>query len=369
MPVPRFFIFPSFSWNVLNDWAVYCRYIYVKMMSYIAPDIPAPLRVKATLFLALVIGLCMAPIASAKAFPFNEAKAPATKDDLLAIQKALIKSSEKVRSATVSISIGEGFGSGVIISEEGLILTAAHVTAAVDKELTVILNDGTKLKAVSMGLISNTDAAMMRITEKGEYPHVKINKENDYKLGHWVFALGHSGGFDKERGPVLRLGRIVRDSETTVHTDCKVIGGDSGGPLFDMEGRLIAIHSRVSQTMEQNMHVPMREYIRHWESLETNQFIGDGPFATRPVKGSGFIGLGTADSDDGLRVEKVGKNSPAENAGMEIGDILLSLNGKEIDNKDVFKSMLKEMSEGDKVELKILRKNEEKTITLKLAKR
>jgi len=280
-----------------------------------------------------------------------------------------MESSEHARKATVSISIGEGFGSGVIVSKDGLILTAAHVTAAVGKELTVIMNDGTKHKAVSMGLISNTDAAMMRITDEGEYPYVEMNKENDYKLGHWVFALGHSGGFDQARGPVLRLGRIVKDSETTVHTDCKVIGGDSGGPLFDMEGRLIAIHSRVSQTMEQNMHVPMREYTRHWENMKTNKFIGDGPFAKRPVKGSGYIGIGTVDSDDGLLVGKVGKDSPAEKAGIEVGDIITSMNGKDLADKAVFKSMLKEMSEGDKVALKILRKGKEKTITLNLGKR
>lgn len=341
-------------------------------MSYFAPNTFFSLnhRIQGLAgLLALASGILTAPMVSAKTLPFNEAKSPATQQDLLAIQNALMESSQSARKATVSIAIGEGFGSGVIISPDGLILTAAHVTAAVDKELTVIMNDGTRHKAVSMGLISNTDAAMMRITDKGQYPYVEMNKDNDYKLGHWVFALGHSGGFDKDRGPVLRLGRIVKDSETTVHTDCKVIGGDSGGPLFDMEGRLIAIHSRVSATMEQNMHVPMREYTKNWENLKTNKFIGDGPFAKRPVKGSGFIGIGTTDTDDGLLVGKVGKDSPAEKAGIKAGDIVLALNGKDVADKATFKSMLKEMAEGDKVELKIFRKGEEELIKLNLGKR
>jgi len=318
---------------------------------------------------ALMTCLVVAPAANAKVFPFNEAKAPATKEDLLAIQNALMESSVHARKATVSIAIGEGFGSGVIISPEGLILTAAHVTAGVEKELTVIMNDGTKHKAISMGLISNTDAAMMRITDEGEYPYVEVNKDNNYKLGHWVFALGHSGGFDKARGPVLRLGRIVKDSETTLHTDCKVIGGDSGGPLFDMEGRLIGIHSRVSETLVENMHVPMREYIRHWDSMKSNKFIGNGPFAKRPVKGSGFIGLGTIDDKDGLVVGKVGKDTAAEKAGIKAGDIILSLNGKDIKDKAAFKAILKEMAEGQKVELKVSRKGEEKTFKFNLGKR
>lgn len=337
-----------------------------KMMSHTTPRF----FLRPAAGLALAAALLAAPgTAVAKSLPFNEAKAPATQQDLLAIQHALVESSVRARKATVSIAIGEGFGSGVIVSPDGLILTAAHVTAAVGKELTVIMNDGSRHKAVSMGLISNTDAAMMRITDGGQYPYVEINKENDYGLGHWVFALGHSGGFDQSRGPVLRLGRIVKDTETTLQTDCKVIGGDSGGPLFDMEGRLIAIHSRVSQTMEQNMHVPMREYLRNWENLKTDQFIGNGPFAKRPVKGSGFIGIGTADSGDGLVVGKIGKGSPAEKAGVVVGDIIRSLNGKKISDKAAFKSMLKELAEGDKVELGISREGEAKTIQLTLGKR
>jgi len=308
-------------------------------------------------------------VANAKAMPFNDKKVPQTKEDLIEIQNALVESLQRVRKATVSISLGQGFGSGVIVSPDGLVLTAAHVTAGVDKELTVILNDGTKLKAISMGLVSNTDAAMMRITEEGEYPYVDINKDNNYKLGHWIFALGHSGGFDKERGPVVRLGRIVKDSEATLHTDCKVIGGDSGGPLFDMEGRLIGIHSRVSKTMEQNMHVPMREYIKHWDEMKENKFLGDGPFAKRPVKGSGFLGFGSADSSDGLLVGKVLKDGPADKAGIKAGDIILKVDDKDIADKDAFKAILKEKSEGDKIKLGIQRKGEEKTIELKLGKK
>ncbi|BDS08914.1 hypothetical protein NT6N_39540 [Oceaniferula spumae] len=339
------------------------------MKSFFTTNSPINSLWKSACALALSACLLGSQQSFAKVLPFNEAKAPATKEDLIAIQNALMESSKRARKATVSISLGQGFGSGVIVSPEGLILTAAHVSAGVDKDLTVIMNDGTEHKAVSMGLIANTDAAMMRITDEGNYPYVEINKENDYKLGHWVFAFGHSGGFDKDRGPVLRLGRIVKDSETTLHTDCKVIGGDSGGPLFDMEGRLIGIHSRVSQTMEENMHVPMREYIKHWDDMKQNKFIGDGPFAKRPVKGSGFIGLGTSDSEDGLLVGKVGKDTPAEKAGIEAGDIILAMNGKDIADKDTFKSELKEMSEGDKVELKISRKGEEKTIKFRLGKR
>lgn len=308
----------------------------------------------------------------AGALPFNEKKVPDTREDLLAIQNALVENLQQARKATVSISLGQGFGSGVIVSPNGLILTAAHVTAGVKKDLTVILNDGTKLKAVSMGLISNTDAAMMRITEPpkdGGYPYVEINKDNNYVLGHWVFALGHSGGFDQARGPVVRLGRILKDSETTLHTDCKVIGGDSGGPLFDLHGRLVGIHSRVSRTMEENMHVPVREYLRHWNRMQANEFVGNGPFASRPKKGTGFLGLGTSDTEKGLLVGKVLKGGPADKAGFEEGDIILGVDGRECNDKAALKAVLKEKAEGEKLAVTISRKGEEKVFEVTLGKR
>lgn len=305
----------------------------------------------------------------AASFTFNEKEVPQTKEDLLEIQTALVENLEPAREATVSIRLKEGFGSGVIVSPDGLILSAAHVTGGVNKELTVILNDGSERKAVSMGLQSETDAAMLRITEEGQYPYVDLNRDDDYLQGHWVFALGHSGGFDKERGPVLRLGRIVMNSRTTLHTDCKVIGGDSGGPLFDMSGKLIGIHSRVSHTVEQNMHVPIREYVDHWKDLESGEFIGDGAFAKRPVKGSGFLGFASEDTDDGLLVGEVLEDGPAAGAGIQTGDIVLELEGEKIPDRAQLQSILKEKASGDEVEIVILRDGEQKNLKVTLGEK
>jgi serine protease Do len=325
------------------------------------------LKMPAAIALAVLFSLPLS--LGAKVLPMNEKKVPETMADLVEIQDALVDSLPRARKATVSISLGKGFGSGVIVSPDGLVLTAAHVTAGVDKELTVILNDGTELKAVSMGLVSDTDAAMMRIMEEGEYPYVEINRDNDYKLGHWIFALGHSSGFDKERGPVVRLGRILKDGETTLQTDCKVIGGDSGGPLFDLGGQLIGIHSRVSKSMEENMHVPMREYLKHWDEMVENKFLGNGPFAKRPVKGTGFLGFGSSDTDDGVVVGKVWKDGPADKAGIKVGDIVLEIDGRKIPDKAVMKTILMEKAVGDQLVIMISRKGEEQEIEVKLGKR
>ncbi len=123
---------------------------------------------------------------------------------------------------------------------------------------------------------------MIRITDPGTWPFVEIDKSQSTKLGDWVFALGHSGGFDKERGIVLRPGRIVRIADQSLQSDCILIGGDSGGPLFDMTGRLIAIHSRVGAQLVVNMHVDIKVFKEKWNALLNSEFLGDGPFAKKP---------------------------------------------------------------------------------------
>jgi serine protease Do len=300
----------------------------------------------------------------------NDLKAPAGRGDLEALQKAVTDALPKARAATVCIELKDGSGSGVIVSADGLVLTAAHVATGVKKKVTVVLEDGTKLKAETLGLVAGTDAAMIRIKEKGSYPFVELDREATTRLGDWVFSLGHSGGFDKERGSVVRLGRLVRIANATYQSDCMLIGGDSGGPLFDLTGKLIAIHSRVGQQLPVNMHVPMSEYISNWEAMEKGEFIGEGPFAQAAVKGNGFLGLATESRPGGgLRVTKVGSKSPAETAGIKEGDVLLKINGTALETREQMQNLLKEMSAGDELVLETERSGKPKTHTLELGER
>jgi len=300
----------------------------------------------------------------------NDKKAPDSRKDLEVIQSALEKALPQARAATVCIEISEGSGTGVIVSPEGLVLTAAHVSSGVKKKVTVILEDGTRLKAETLGLVADKDAAMLQITEKGTYPFVDLDRDAKTQLGDWVFALGHSGGFDKERGSVVRLGRLVRIADSTFQSDCMLIGGDSGGPLFDLSGKLIGIHSRVGQQLQVNMHVPMDEFIANWDGMVAGEFIGEGPYAQLPVKGTGFLGLATESRPEGgLRVTKVGNKSPAEGAGIKEGDIILKLNGTELESRQQMQDLLKEMSAGDEVTLATERDGKSETLTLNLGER
>ena len=300
----------------------------------------------------------------------NDLKAPETRKDLDAIQSALTKALPAARAATVCIEVGEGSGTGVIVSADGLVLTAAHVSSGVKKKVTVILEDGTKLKAETLGLVSDTDAAMLQITEKGTYPFIEIDRSDSTRLGDWVFALGHSGGFDKTRGSVVRIGRLVRMANSTFQSDCILIGGDSGGPLFNLTGKLVGIHSRVGQQLQVNMHVPMSEFTKNWDAMMKSEFIGEGPFAKKPVKGNGFLGLATdARPKGGLRVTKVGEKSPAEEAGVKEGDVLVKLNGTELTKREQMQDLLKEMSAGDEIVLELERNGKAQTLTFNLGER
>ena len=315
--------------------------------------------------------LLMSPVMAQGKRPYiNDKKAPENRRDLDVIQQHVKESLPTARKATVCIDLGNGSGSGVVVSPEGLILSAAHVTSGVGKEFTVIFEDGRKVKAESLGLVASSDCAMAKIIEPGTYPFVEIDRNDTSKLGDWVFALGHSGGFDKERGVVARVGRLVQVKDSTVQSDCSLIGGDSGGPLFDLSGHLIGIHSRVGQRTPENMHVPVREFIKNWDRMMKEEFIGEGPFAKKPEKGKGFLGLGTKErAAGGLDVDKVGRESPAEKAGMKAGDILLKMDGVELKSKEQFQELLKEKAPDDRVALELLRGGKPETLTLRLGER
>jgi len=302
----------------------------------------------------------------------NDKKVPENRQDLEVIQKAVIDALPKIRAATVAINLKEAAGSGVVVSPEGLVLTAAHVTGAVGQEVTLVFEDGTEAKAKTLGLDSERDAAMVQITspERKDWPYAEIDREDSCRLGDWVISLGHSGGFDKERGVVVRVGRLVKLDEFTFHSDCLLIGGDSGGPLFDLSGTLVGIHSRVGQALQENMHVPMSVYLENWEKMQKGEFLGEGPFAKRPVKGSGFLGfVSEARKEGGVVVTKVGKDTPAEAAGVKVGDVVLKANDKPLSKRDDLKAILREMAKGESIKFEILRGSENLTLTVELGER
>ena len=117
------------------------------------------------------------------------------------------------------------------------------------------------------------------------------------------------------------------------------------------------------------MHVGIGVFQEKWDALLNSEFLGDGPFAKKPVKGSGYLGIATEPSKDGLKVTKVGDESPAQKAGIRSGDLLIKLNDTALQSREDLQAILKELSAGDEVRFEIRRGSETKTYTLKLDER
>lgn len=186
---------------------------------------------------------------------------PQSVEDLQRIEHQLQQVLPRVLPALVCIEVNNGSGSGILVSEKGLVFSAAHVVNKKDTVLKVILPDGTRLPGKTTAQNSDSDAGIAEVTTRLNKDLPRVGRaEKLPRVGDWVFALGHGGGLDRKRGPMVRLGRVVSLKHGIIQTDCKLIRGDSGGPLFNLNGELIGIHSRVGSGLEDNLHVPMKDF-------------------------------------------------------------------------------------------------------------
>lgn len=293
--------------------------------------------------------------------------------DLKALNRQLIDMAEPSSAATVSLVSkgGGGAGSGVIVSEDGLILTAAHVVAAMSEDVIVIFPDGTRKPAKSLGADFDRDAAMVQITEEGVYPCAGLADSTALRRNEWCVALGHPGGFDPNRTPPLRLGRILRVTDFVV-TDCAVVGGDSGGPLFDVEGKVIGIHSNIGATLSENRHVPVSVYREQWDALKEGKRTGrrfagkpGGQNPNRPMLG---VTLGDPGESGGVVLSDVMEGSPAAKAGLQSGDVVLSVNGKKTDSAGQLIKVVSGFKPGKTVTVALTRNGERQEVEVKLTR-
>ena len=203
----------------------------------------------------------------------------------------------RITAATVGIINADtpnpnalAYGSGVVVSEDGLVLTAAHVVGKANSPLIILFADGRRAAAVALGADRARDAAMARITEKGKWPFVEMGHSAAMKPGDWCLAMGHPGGVEEGRTPPLRLGRILGAIAGTglggyIFSDTTIISGDSGGPLFDLDGKVIGIHSSISGLVTQNNHVPVDTYRELWKDLLAGKQTGSKPQPPAAVPG------------------------------------------------------------------------------------
>jgi serine protease Do len=253
----------------------------------------------------------------------------------------------KVTPAVVAVEVGSGAGSGVIITSDGLVLTAGHVCGRPNRDVTFTFPDGKTARGKTLGMNEDNDTGLLRITDPGPWPHLSIGDLDQQTPGDWVLALGHPGGFDPRRSLVVRLGRIIRIGQHALQTDCTIAPGDSGGPLFDMSGRVIGIHTAIAESLADNFHVPISHFVDSWAQL-TKDTTGSHALGT-------WLGATIADDSKGCRLSVIQKNSPAEKAGLKSGDIIFEVEGRTIAASASLKRWLSESSPGETLRLAVQR--------------
>jgi len=347
------------------------------------------------LFAALVLAAA-APAADPVKWDPARTTAPEDPAELKALQDAVHGVVQKCTPATVGVKLinelkGRGGrvqmataqGSGVIVSADGLVLTAAHVISPEPpepykpgREVTLILSDGSEVKGKTLGVNRKMDSGMVRITDKGpndgKWPFVPIGKSGDLKRGQWLVTLGHPGGYKEGRPPVARLGRFqgveryIRGVEMKLlRTDAVIVGGDSGGPLFDLTARLVGIHSQIGPDLTLNLDVATDTFKTDWDAMLKGEVL---PKQAPPPPVIGVV-FDEKKDGPGVRIEIVVEDGPAAKAGFKDGDVITTFDGKKVATANEIRAALTKHKPDDVVEVVVLRDDESVTLKLKLGKR
>ncbi len=283
---------------------------------------------------------------------------PQSISDLQAIEGRVEEVVQRVMPATVSIRAGRAYGSGVIVSANGYVLTAGHVAAEPGQKVTIWMHHGRRLDGVALGINDGMDSGLLKITTEGEWPYAEMAGDDSPRVGQWCVAFGHPGGFKPGRPAVLRLGRVISKGTRLVQTDCPLTAGDSGGPLLDLDGKVIGIHSRIGNTTSANFHVPVATFLDTWDRLVAGERWDD--------RGLAFLGIDGSNHQRGALVVRVHPSTPAAQAMLQSDDIITVFEGQEVSSFESLRSLIVQHKPGDEVTVSLLRGQEmiEKRITL-----
>ncbi|HXW84946.1 MAG TPA: DegQ family serine endoprotease [Candidatus Binataceae bacterium] len=268
----------------------------------------------------------------------------------------------------------KGLGSGVIVSPDGYILTNNHVAGSAE-EIHVTLMDKREFTARVVGKDPKTDLALIKIDTKDQLPAADLGDSDKTQVGDWVVAIGNPFGFSLTvtAGIVSAKGRFLGNNyDDYLQTDASINPGNSGGPLFNTDGQVIGINSAIyTRTgtnngigfaipidMARNVMEQLRKngrVIRGWLGVEIQEVTADLAQS---------FGL---PRPEGALVAGVDKNSPAEAAGIERGDIITKFDGKSVDDEHMLSGYVAQTPVNRKVEVDLLRNGKPKTLEVTIA--
>lgn len=285
--------------------------------------------------------------------------------------------SESEESSSQTIEVGSG--SGFIVSEDGLIVTNRHVVNEDDVTYTVYLNNGDSYEATVIDRDLTTDLAIMDIDAEG-LPALELGDSDALQVGQSVIAIGNTlGEYENTvtKGIVSGLARdLGAQYSGLIQTDAAINEGNSGGPLLNLSGQVIGINTAVDRSGEGiGFAIPINQALVAIESVKEEGRIIRPGLGIRYIPINAEIAeINNLANDFGAYI-RGGQNdslfgvipgSPAEEAGLLEGDIILEVDGQRIDEENPLSNMVTRYSIGDIVELRVLRKEEELTISVTL---
>lgn len=280
------------------------------------------------------------------------------------------------REQTIRTQPRVGFGSGVILSKDGYIVTNNHVIADAD-EITVTLNDNRTLPARLVGTDENTDLALIKVESDTDLEFLPVGDSDALKIGEWVLAVGNPFNLTSTvtagivSAKARSLGVYNGGIESFIQTDAAINQGNSGGALVNARGELVGINAVLSS--------PTGSYAGYGFAIPVSimtKVVSDlKEFGTVQRAVLGIIG-GTVTSDlsqekdlgtvEGVYVSELVADGAAQAAGIEVGDVIVGVDGKKVKTMAEMQEELAKHLPGDKIDVKLLRNKKEKNINVEL---
>ncbi|MGC4007755.1 MAG: DegQ family serine endoprotease [Pseudomonas sp.] len=265
----------------------------------------------------------------------------------------------------------QSLGSGFIISDDGYILTNNHVVADAD-EILVRLSDRSEHKAKLVGADPRSDVAVLKIDAKG-LPTLKLGDSDKLKVGEWVLAIGSPFGFDHSvtAGIVSAKGRSLPNENYVpfIQTDVAINPGNSGGPLLNLQGEVVGINSQIFTRsggfMGLSFAIPIDVALNVADQLKAGGKVNRGWLGVviQEVNKDLAESFGL-DKPAGALVAQLVEDGPAAKGGLQVGDVILSLNGQTINESADLPHLVGNMKPGDKASLEVIRDNKRQTLSM-----
>ncbi|MGI9498308.1 MAG: trypsin-like peptidase domain-containing protein [Mariniblastus sp.] len=283
------------------------------------------------------------------------------------LQAQIMSTVKKVVPASVAINDGGMVFSGVIVSSDGIVLSAGHAVKP-NRRYKILLADGRELRAKGLGANERVDMAMLKIENPSRLPVAELGDSASLLTNQPCISISYPGTYDKNRGSVIRFGYVTRPVTTNqgmIETTAVMEPGDSGGPLVDLEGRVIGIHSNIRKDTKQNYDVPINSFKQYWEQLKTPKVFTINGWPSLPK-----LGFRGESESKGVKVIKIVEGGLAQTSGLKVNDIVQAISGKRVSSaKSIYDKLVSLRTSGEsQVEFSILRDQKRKSIQLNLTK-